>query len=512
FPESPYHSNERVLEWILASLEHTVGRQHPDGAFDAFAPNERNLGPTLAVAFGLGETVRLVDDALGTPLRARILDAVRGACDFAFSREESHGFISNHRALFAMAFLDAHELLGDDRYRRRAREIVEGILAEQSVDGWYREYDGPDPGYESLGIAYLASYWKRTGARPVFESLCRSVEFFAHCVHPDGSVGGAYGSRHTSLYHPAGFEILAADVPMAAAVASFFRERLSRRNVLTPEAADVESFPTLAWSYLEACLAAPAAGTAEPSALPCQTLTGLRRFAGAGVAFVGAPAYYAVVHVARGGLCRVFDKRGGRIVYEDAGYLVRSGGRLWTSQRIGPGRALDSASPDQVVATTTFVEVRLEEMTPLRFVLLRLLNLTLFRSLTLGEWVRRRIVARLVTARRLGPFRLTRSVRFESDTIRFRDQLERDGTARAEEVILPRSFCAIYMGSARYFHLSDLEIVPRVPVGALADQLNATGVAGCAFALRFGAASQQGVVGSCLRADTERPAELVIDR
>ena len=35
------------------------------------------------------------------------------------------------------------------------------------------------------------------------------MEFLAHAVHPDGSVGGVYGSRHTHLYVPGGLERLA---------------------------------------------------------------------------------------------------------------------------------------------------------------------------------------------------------------------------------------------------------------------------------------------------------------
>src|SRR5690606_25490846 len=192
-------------------------------------PNEQNPGPTLGVAHALAETARLVADDIAPARRTRLLDAIGRACDFALTREEDHGFVSNHWALFAVTFQTARELLGDARYGRRAEAMIDRIIEQQSPDGWYREYDGPDPGYESLGIFHLAVHWNRTRSQRVLDSLRRSVDAYAHFVHPDGSIGGVYGSRHTSLYFPGGFELLAAEVPMAAAVARFMAARLDRQ-------------------------------------------------------------------------------------------------------------------------------------------------------------------------------------------------------------------------------------------------------------------------------------------
>jgi hypothetical protein len=44
FQGSPYYENERLLQWIFGAIEQTLARQHTNGAFDAFAPNEQNPG------------------------------------------------------------------------------------------------------------------------------------------------------------------------------------------------------------------------------------------------------------------------------------------------------------------------------------------------------------------------------------------------------------------------------------------------------------------------------------
>lgn len=491
FTENPYHGNPRVLEWIEAAIECTLTSQHRNGAFDAFAPNEQDLGPTLGVAHGLSRAFRIVREEFSKDRQSRVLDGLRRACDFSLSREESHGFISNHRALFAIAFHDAEELLGDTKYGQRAEELVESIIREQSPEGWYREYEGPDPGYESLGIFHLATYWNHTRSERVLQSLRRSVDFYSHCVHPDGSVGGVYGSRHTSLYFPGGFEMLASEIPMAAGISQFMRERLARRNVLTPTTSDTENLPSLLYTYLEACLTPDNRERRSLPKLPCETLEGLRHFPDSGITAAGSPRYYAITNTAKGGVTRVFDKRTNAIAYEDAGYVVRAGRRCWSSQLIGLGHRVEAGGENEVACTTHLAEIRQQLPSPAKFLLLRVLNLTLFRSLIVGAWLRRLIIKQLITKKYLGPFHMRRSITFRSSEVHFSDELEATKAIHVDDVDLPRRFLAIHMGSAKYFHPSELEHTPLPSVGKMARELNVNQIAKRKFTLRFSAPPAQ---------------------
>lgn len=488
FPENPYYRSSRVLEWITHALEFTLDRQHANGSFDAFAPNEQDGGTTLGVLHGTLEAFRIVRNAAGAGLQSRIAAAAERACAFTINYEEDHGFISNHRALFAVTLLDAFEVLGEDSYRRRAERLVQSILSRQSSDGWYLEYGGPDPGYESLGIFHLAVYWYRTDSAELLASLRRAVEFYAWCVHPDGSAGGVYGSRQTALYFPGGFELLAAQVPMAAAVARFFRERLPHGNVVTPAIADLENLPPLLYSYLEASLST---GTGAPTLpLPCESFEGLAEFSDSGISVKASPVFYFVSSASKGGVCRVFDKRTNALVYEDAGYLVRTGRFRWTSQMIGTGNRTDPDPGHAVASTAQFAGFRQELLTPVRFLVLRVMNLTLFRNPALGVWLRRLIIRRLVSAKREGPLRLRRSVGFLEDRIHFHDRLERIHAVTVDEVGLPRSLLSIHMGSARYFHRSELDNTIEVETEGMAAALNRHGFTEHRWVLRFSAATR----------------------
>jgi hypothetical protein len=200
----------------------------------------------------------------------------------------------------------------------------------------------------------------------------------------------------------------------------------------------------------------------------------------------GTPRYYAVTNASKGGVTRVFDKRKNAIAYEDAGYVVRKGQRCWSSQLIGLGQRVEAPGKNEIACTTRLAEIRQELPTPARFVLLRVLNLTLFRSPMLGSWLRRVIVRHLITKKRLGPFRMKRSITFRADEVHFCDELEATEGIHVDKVDLPRRFLAIHMGSAKYFHPSELEDT-RVPesVQEMALELNSNHIATRKFTLRF---------------------------
>lgn len=493
FPNNPYHQNAQVLSWIAGAIEYTCARQRPNGAFDSVGPFTQDHGVTLAMVFGLVETLRLIDSGIGSHLRERVVRAVRQGCEFALHSREDYAVITNHQALFAAAFLGAADLLNEDRWRSRADDVMGRILAAQSPEGWYREYDGPDPGYESLGIFYLALCWRRTGSERLLESLRRSIAFYAYSVHPDGSVGGVYGSRHTALYFPAGFEMLAPSVPLADSVARFMRQRLTQGNVLTPDASDMENLASLLYAYLEGCLGPPTpAGNVPP--LPCESLNGVHRFQHCGIVVSGSPSYYAVVNTAKGGVCRIFSKEPAAVTYEDAGYCARSKDKLLTSQIIGLGGEVDSGQTDVVCCQTDFAEACQEMLTPVKFILLRILNLTAFRSIHLGGWIRRRILARLILKKRIVPLRLRRRLLFFPDAVQIHDCVESTGGLPLQSLDLTRSFTGIHMGSAKYFHPAEIRSKVTFDSSGLLDGLKKDGQGTVMCTIRFPAGSMPELV------------------
>lgn len=471
--DNPYGGSPRMLVWTLASIGATLRRQHRNGAFDSVAPFSQDHGVTLQLVLALTTALRVLKSDVPQALRDEVAQSVRRACTFAQRSDEDYAFISNHQGFMALAWHTAGELLGDKTLISRGVATVDRIIEHQSPDGWYAEYGGPDPGYESLGISYLATYLASTRHPPLAESLKRSVEFYAHCVLPDGSVGGMYGSRLTQLYYPSGFELLAANDPLARRIVEFVGERLPRGNVGTPDTVDAHNLPSLIQSYLTAADSSHQQSTndaANSVRLPCEVGDLWRHFDGSGITVASTPQYYAVTNSRRGGITAICDRPSEQLRYEDSGLLIDAVDGTWSSGTPAEVRAVSAAASSRIVVSAVICgRAGNEELTPGKFLLLRTLGLTAFRSLVLGSFLRRLIIGRLITRRERGPCTCERSVHFESDRVTIQDRVTVPSRDRVRGVRLTRGFQPFHMGSARYFHERDLTEIPVVDKAAVGE-------------------------------------------
>ena len=469
---NPYAGNARLAHWLSIAMEHTLSRQHRNGAFDSFTPYSQDHGVTLAMVLTLATTADLLGDALSATQRERVVTGIDRACRFAEESDEDYAFINNHQAAFALAYVRAARLTGNTGLLARADAVMDQICEHQSPDGWFEEYGGPDPGYETFGLTYLAlANAERPHAR-LNAALTRSVDFLSHCVHPDGSIGGNYGSRNTGQYAPGGLEVLAPRVPMAAAVADFVAARLEDGNVVTPLRSDDDNLPLLTFSYSVAALHATSRLAPAPS-LPCQGDHVLRRFDDSRIVVAATPRYFAVTNLAKGGAMRIFDRRTATLAYEDAGYVVSSDGREWSTQLLGESAVTWGPTLAEGVVVARFAAVKRELLTPVKFLVLRILNLTVFRSVRLGAMVRRMIIARLITGRERGAWSLRREVVFDEEQVVVHDEVVPDEAHRVTFASLERSLLPIHMGSAKYFHANELTSVSLPSLDGWSDALSA---------------------------------------
>lgn len=484
-PANPYAGNEQLAEWLCAALGQTVDRQHRNGAFDSFTPFSQDHGVTLAMVLTLCTTSDLLNEALPAPLWERVREAVARACRFAAASEEDYAFINNHQAAFALAYVRAGRLLADDRLVERADDVLDRIRARQSRDGWFEEYGGPDPGYETFGLTYLALLDEEHPGAGMLRSIEHSVSFLSHCVHPDGSIGGHYGSRNTGQYAPGGLEVLASKLPDAAAIADFVGERLEAGNVVTPARCDDDNLPLLTYSYAVAATRA-VPRTQSPPLLPCERDDVLTQFDDSRLAVASTPRYFAVTNLSKGGCIRVFGRSAGTLVYEDAGYFLTSQKGDWSSQLLGGSSPSGEREGVALSVTGRFAAVKREVLTPLKFLVLRILNLTVFRSVRLGALVRRMIIARLITGRERGKWSLRRSVTLESERVVLQDEVVPDGAERVTFVTLERSLLPVHMGSAKYFHANELAPVTLPALAGWAEALSAGKAATLRQVIAFG--------------------------
>ncbi len=426
-PGNRWLGDARVRELAVAALRFSAGSCHADGSCDDYYPYERALGAavfSLAAAASAYALLGLNDAGLlrWFHLRAGWL-----------LRNDESGRLSNHHALAALGLHRVGEITGEERYLAAAKQRVRQVLEWQSAEGWFEEYGGADPGYQTVTIDCLAKYRRLTGAAWLDESLERGVAFARLFLHPDGSYAGEYGSRGTYHFYPHGMELLAARDPHAAELADGFLGALAAGkhahfdddrlyahrlgNLIeawrdwAPRRAAAAGQPKLNDSPREAeprfLAALPAAVASEPP----------RRYLKHARLFVQRDEQtHTIVSAARGGVFKRFEA--GQPVVTDAGLIVElDDGQVAVSQAHDLTRDVRFAEQADGAAELTvggrLAFARFETATPLK-------QSVFYIGLALiGRWrrtlVRKLLQRRLITGQRPAPVRLCRKLSFFRD-------------------------------------------------------------------------------------------------
>lgn len=466
--ESPLRGQAKALEWTRASMAFWRTLQHGDGSFDEAYPFEHSLAATAFTGFYVGEAFRLIEGELAATERDGLRSTFARAGDWLCRNDEHHGVLSNHLAAAAAALTVIERITSDHRYGARAQHFLKRIYERQSDEGWYDEYGGADPGYQTHGTFYMARIWQLTGDKQLLDSLARSATFLKHCVHPNGTLGGEYGSRNTEFYFPAGFEMLAASSRDAAAIVHFMRPAVASSVPAGLGMMDRYNLLPMLNNYLFADVAAGAPPT-ERITLPCEQ-EGEWHFKDAGLLIRSTASYYAVVGLSKGGVVKLYDRRSGELVASDCGYWARLGDRRVVSSQSLTRPPRNSIENGKIELEAEFVQINQRVMTPWLFMAFRLFSLTWGRFQTIADRIKRILVEVLVRRRREVPLTLKRIVTLLSSEVIVEDKITSLGGVTVETVAAGDKFATIHMGSSRYYQGQEM----RTGAGGVLDDAAAS--------------------------------------
>jgi hypothetical protein len=471
-PGNRWFAAERVRELAVAGIRFAARSSRRDGSCDDYYPFERALG---AAVFSLQAAARAyqileLDDA-------ELLDWLRRRADWLIRHDET-GQLANHQALAALGLLRVSQITQESAYRDAAEQRIRRVLSWQSDEGWFEEYGGADPGYQTVAVDCLAKCRQLTGDRRLDEPLRRAVGFARQFLHPDGSYAGEYGSRGTYHFYPHGMELLAAENADAADLADGYLQAAAagRLASLSDDRLFAHPLGNLIEAYLDWARLRPASrGRPEPAPV--------RYFPEARLAVRRTSTTHTVISAARGGVFKHFSGRNGPIT--DAGLVVElEDGRVAVSQRHGPDRAVElsarePSSPDHTVLSVSgpLDFCRFETATPIKQAFFHAGMVIVGRWCR--SWVRRRLQRRLITARRPCPVRLTRVFELpggppamKTHGLRVTDTIELgDPKIRVRRMSFGCDHQAVYTAAANVYQEGVLQ--PWVDLSRHVDRLNA---------------------------------------
>lgn len=453
---SRFKKNPIMLRWISGALAWWKKIQHSDGSFDEAYPYERSLAATAFTTFYVCEGLALVADQLNEDTLAPAMETLTRAADWLSVNDEHHGTLSNHLAAAAAALENAFQLTGEKKFRERSRYFIQRILSKQSDEGWYEEYGGFDPGYQTHSIFYLSRTWQWTSDSALFDSLERAVRFQAYFVHPDRTLGGEYSSRNTEFYMPAGFEILSENIPIAGAIAAFLRPAIESETTTALSTMDAYNFLPFLNNYMFAERFSRELPSGCEDILPCFSM-GKHYFPDAGVLIDINKDFHTIIGLSKGGSVKVFDTAG-RILGVDCGYWTHlSNGKTFSSQSFS-GFPLWTDNGNTLQVEVPFVQINQKIMTPLLFLGFRIFSLSLGRLPAMARKIKSLLAKVLIHRRREIGLRLIRRITISVEGVHIEDRVENKTIFRLDFVTRGVKFATIHMGSSRYFQPQELEV------------------------------------------------------
>ena len=458
FDGNQYHQQPKLLEWIAGGFDFWSRIQRKSGDFDEAYPYERSLAATAFTTFYLAEAWNFLDGHLPGETADHFRESIERAGDWLIKNDEGHGFLSNHLAAAAAALFHVYRISGEDRFEARSRYFIEKILNYQSQEGWYDEYGGADPGYQTHGSFYLARILELGGDdRQLVESLERSCTFLAHFIHPDGSLGGEYASRNTQTYYPAAFEMLSATSGTARWIADTMRPSVVSLKAVGLGSVDAYNYFPLLNNYVFAYLASLRAQERAKPEAPAEQ-TGMQYFPEAGILKVRSERYDAYVSVTKGGVLKAFDRHQRRLVLNDCGYIgkLKSGGTL-SSQWQDKERRID-ITEDKVTVEGSFYKIDRPVLKPYSFLGFRAFSLTVGRLPRASYWLKSLLVKVLIYRKRNLNMQFKREISFDPDQIRVKDHINGPIGDRVASLKWMDAFTTVHMGSSRYFVPNELEL------------------------------------------------------
>lgn len=433
------------LKAIDSAIRAIVKIRARNGSLVEAFPNENSFCVTALVAFDVLSAIRHLEKYISAKQKTNYLNIVRPLVHFITQNSERHAIISNHLAA-GVAAIELWNLLSGERLER-GKELLGVIYRYQSEEGWYKEYEGADPGYQTLCTYHLFCAYEITKNEELLESLERSGSFLKYFVHPDGTIGGLYGSRNTEVYYPGGVVPMASVSEKFALIAGMLHKGVLKDFHIRPQDIDIGNFTPLLNSYALAALHYE----------KCKKYIGKTRrsepynegfsktFDHAGIYVQSTSSYYAIVNYKKGGTLKVFNKETGMLDTEDGGIFgLLEDGRKFSTQQFDPRESFDDHS-----IQAGFYMTNEAYLSPKTSLLLRVFGLTLFYSVVFCNLFKKRIVRKLITGKRKIDGKVFRKFEFLKERIIVHERVSKPKGCKIVGHI--GRFKALHMASSGYY-------------------------------------------------------------
>ena len=351
-------------------------------------------------------------------------------------------------------------MFGDDDLLKGYERLWQGFLSYHNAEeGWSREYDGIDPGYLSATVSFLSKiYIDKRDDLELEKVIKQSIEMCSFFAYPNGFYAGSLGSRNTLHFYPHGFEIMASEDSLAAAVAEKMLHGLSQGKLVPPEIISDRYVFYRVPEFLQSYLDYGSRPETLPE-LPGDRVEFFRYFPSAGIAATTQNNQYTIANLAKGGVVKIFDTQMEKLIFNDCGLIAQlNDGRVLTTQWIDPNNSLRVGDGIwEVSGTMNFVPSN-KLFSLIKNLIFRSTLLLLGWNARFSHLLKGYIRKTLILGQRNAPVSFRRLIRMENGSLEIIDEVEIRGDISFKSFAIGDEFFVRYVPQSRYFQSQELDV------------------------------------------------------
>jgi hypothetical protein len=447
--DNKYYRSKEILCYIRAAMLFWTRIQNKNGSFNEWYPNEHSFVVTSFSTYAVSESLLHLKDEILQDEYSTVVRALIKAGNWLISRNEPR--VMNQQTGAAVSLLNLYLITNESKYLDSSRDKISLLNQRQSEEGWFIEYGGPDIGYLSLAIDYLCKYYDKTKDEQVKKIVDHSLSFITYFIQPNLVAGGEYTSRNTEYLIPSGFEAASKTNKDAFFAASVVRKALLTTNSF-PHLLDDRYLTYNGYTWLQAYFNAnrDIDETVEDNITSHFNKSFTKYFEESGLLIINNDQKHIVINVKKGGAFRLFDKKTGR-TYSDSGILVKSNGKWYTSGWLA--ETDNNISNDVITVSGNMWKVPDKTINTVRYVALRLFQMTLGLSSFISLWMKERLRDILITKTEPSDIRYKRTLSFKSgsgELLKIKDSVSSKKPLISSIAVFSKD-THIYVPSSRYY-------------------------------------------------------------